>query len=123
VLGGGGALEGSGVAAGVERDVKASGSDRPGVDGAWDEMRGVVEGLGGVGRRQVGDGDLVANAGMLLVPVRISGLAGKDLLLSGGGRGAKSESEEGGPQMHGGFLWQVLSLELKPGPVLQGLQG
>ncbi len=100
--------EGRGVAAGVERDVEAGGGDGPGVDGAGDDVGAVVDGFGGVGRGEVGDGDLVAHAGMLLVPVGVGGLAGEERgrgrgreLLGEGGGGAEGESEEGGPRVMG----------------------
>ena len=76
VLARGGALEGRGVTAGVEGDAEAGGRDGPGVDGAGDDVGAVVDGFGGVGRGEIGDGDLVADAGMLLVPVGEGGLAG-----------------------------------------------
>ncbi len=89
VLGGVGALERGVVAAGVEGDLEARGRDGPGVGGARDDVRLVLDGLVGVGLGQVGEGDLVAHAGGLLVPVGEGGLAGEQGLL-GGGRVAAS---------------------------------
>ena len=58
-----GALHGRGVAAGVERDLEARGRDGPRVGGRGMTCGAVVDGLVGVGLGQVGEGDLVANAG------------------------------------------------------------
>ena len=73
-----GALHGSGVAAGVERDLEAGRRDGPGVGRARDDVRGVVDGLVGLGLGKVGESDLAADAGLLLVPVGEGGLAGED---------------------------------------------
>ena len=73
-------LHGGGVAAGVERDFEAGGGDGPRVGGARDDVRCVVDRLVGLGLGQVGQSDLAADAGLLLVPVGECGLAGDGLL-------------------------------------------
>ena len=80
-----GALHGGVVAAGVEGDLEAAGRDGPCTCGARDDVRLVVDGLVGVGLGQVSKGDLVADAGGLLVPVGEGGLAGEEGLLGGSG--------------------------------------
>jgi len=86
VLGGLGALERLGVATGVEGDVEVDGGDGPGVGGAGDDVGTVADGFGGVGLGEVREGDLVADAGMLLGPVGEGGLAGEEGLLGEGRR-------------------------------------
>jgi len=76
-----GALQGSGVAAGVERDLEAWRSDGPGVGRTHDEVGGVVDGLRRVGLRKIAERDLVTNARVLLAPVGKRGLPGEDGLL------------------------------------------
>ena len=58
-----GALQGRVVAAGVERDFEAGGRDGPRVRGARDDAWLVVRGFSRVGLGQVGERDLVADAG------------------------------------------------------------
>jgi hypothetical protein len=102
------ALHGRGVAAGVERDLEARGRDGPRAFGPRDDMRLVGDGLVWLGLGQVGDGDLVAHTGGLLVPVGEGGLAGEKRLLGGGGdAGEGGEGEGDGEDSHGdseGFL-------------------
>ncbi len=64
-----GTLHGGCVAAGIERDFEAGGGDGPRIGRARDDVRRVVDGLVGLGRGEVGEGDLAANAGLLLIPV------------------------------------------------------
>ncbi len=113
VLGGVFALEGRGVTAGVEGDAEARGGDGEGVDGAGDYVGPVVDGFRGVGCREVGGGDFVADAGVLLVPVGECGLAGEKWrlargvgrsFLGEGGGDAEGESEESDPLVHGQSL-------------------
>jgi hypothetical protein len=82
----------SGVATGVEDDLEAGGRGRPGVGGLWNDRGAVVDGLGGVGRGQVGEGDLVTHARVLLGVVRKSSLAGEKGLLRSRGEGKSAES-------------------------------
>ncbi len=51
------ALEGAGVAAGVEGDFESGGCDGPGVGGLRDEVRLVLHGLFRLGRGEVGEGE------------------------------------------------------------------
>jgi hypothetical protein len=68
------------VAAGVEGDFEAGGRDGPRVDRAGDDVRCVVDGLVGLGLGKIGESDLAADAGLLLVPVGEGGLTGDGLL-------------------------------------------
>jgi hypothetical protein len=97
VLGGLGALEGAVVAAGVEGDLEAGRRDGPGVRGPGNDAGLVADGLLGFGLGQVGDGDLVAYAGLLLVPVGEGGLAGENGAggLGEGGMRGGAEGDEG----------------------------
>jgi len=88
---GGGGRE---VSAGVKGDLEAGRRDRPCVAGSGDEVRAVVDGFFGFGLGEVGEGDLVADAGMLLVPVGEGGLAGEDGLLGEGADGGERSSGE-----------------------------
>ena len=83
-----GALHGRGVAARIERDLESGGRERPCVGGARNHVGSVVDGLGGVGLGQVGERDLAANAGLLLVPIGEGSLAGDDC---GAGRGVEPQ--------------------------------
>jgi hypothetical protein len=69
-------LHGSGVAAGIEGDFEAGGRDGPCIGGTRNHMRRVVDGLIGLGLGQVGERDLAADAGLLLVPIGECGLTG-----------------------------------------------
>ena len=107
VLRGIGALERGVVAAGVERDLEARGRDGPCAVGARDDVRLILDCLVRVGLGQVGEGDFVAHAGGLLVPVGEGGLAGEQGLLlglHGEGGGERGKREGGGDEMefHGG---------------------
>jgi hypothetical protein len=64
--------------------------------GPWNNLRLVLDRLIGVGLGQVGEGDLVADAGLLLVPVGEGGLAGEDGAGGLGGelRGGEAEGQE-----------------------------
>ncbi len=78
--------------------------------GAGDDVGAVADGFGGVGLREVGEGDLVADAGMLVGPVGEGGLAGEERLLllresGGGGEGQEGKSFQGG---HGVLRWVSL---------------
>jgi len=75
-----GTLHGGGVAAGVEGDFEAVGGDGPGAGRAGNDVRCVVDGLVGLGLGKVGESDLAADAGLLLIPVGEGGLAGDGLL-------------------------------------------
>ena len=75
-----GALHGGRVAAGIEGDFEAGGRDGPCVGGARNDMGRVVDGLIGLGLGQVGESDLAADAGLLLIPIGERGLAGDGLL-------------------------------------------
>ena len=75
-----GTLHGDGVAAGVERDFEAVGSDGPRVGRARDDMRCVVHRLVRLGRGKVGESDLAENARLLLIPIGERVRAGNHLL-------------------------------------------
>ena len=89
-----GALHGRGIAARIERDLEARRRDGPCVGGARNDVRRVVDRLSGVGPGRSASGDLVADAGLLLVPVGEGSLAGDSC---GAGRGL-STGRAGGEQ-------------------------
>src|SRR5271168_4557971 len=95
-----GALHGpGGVATGVELDLEAGGREGPGAIGPGDDGGAVVDGLGGLGLGQIGDGDLAADAGLLLVVAGEGGFAGDGLL----GRERRGEKHGGGNENGGGL--------------------
>jgi hypothetical protein len=100
VLGGVGALERSGVSAGVEGDFEARGSDGPGVGGTRNDFGAFIDGLVGGWCRQVGNGDLVADAWGLLGVIGEGGLAGEDRA-GGLGVGCGGERERGSEKAGG----------------------
>ena len=86
-------LERSVVTTRVEGHLEAGRSDGPRVCRARDDAGSIVDGLLRVWLRQVGNGNLVADSGLLLVPVREGGLASEQ-----GGRlgdGLSGESRRG----------------------------
>jgi hypothetical protein len=58
-------------------------------------MRGIVDGLAGLGLGKVGESDLAADAGLLLIPVSESSLTGDRLLRMERRRKKRSKSESG----------------------------
>jgi hypothetical protein len=81
------------VAAGVELNLEAGGGDGPGVRGTRNDVGAEVGGLGYLRLGQICDGDLAADAGLLLGVVGEGGLAGNGLL---GGEGAGEERQREG---------------------------
>jgi hypothetical protein len=75
------ALHGLGISAGVEGHLETCRSDGPCVLRFDDEMRRVVDGLGGVWRGEIGGGDLAAHSRLLLVPVGEGCLTGDGFLI------------------------------------------
>ena len=75
-----GALHGGSVAAGVKCHLEAGRGDGPCVRRSRDDMGAVVGGFRRPGLGEVGDGDLAADTGLLLVVAGECGLAGDGLL-------------------------------------------
>ncbi len=65
------------IAAGIERHLETGGRDRPGVGRPGNELRRVVHRFSGLGLGQIRQGNLVANAGVLLGPVGEGSLPGQ----------------------------------------------
>jgi len=74
-----GTLHWRGVSTGVESDLETGRSNRPRIGGAHNYLRLVADRLVRVRRGEIGEGDLVANTGLLLVPVGEGGLTGQGL--------------------------------------------